>query len=720
MVFTRRLDNMKNLPLEELSIKDLFYSAQKNTFEIPIYQRNYAWEKDQVNALVNDVNDACTQDNMQPYYIGTLVSYNKGDNVFEIIDGQQRLTTIWLILTAMDEVPKNTLTYRARKKSTSTLKLISQKQEQLKDKSAYEKDLGIESGYKFAKTALSNIANLEKFKKYFLDKVRIIHYQVPKDIDLNHYFEVMNSRGEQLEKHEIVKAKLMSKLSQEQDRKIFGEIWDACAQMSSYLQKKIPEKFSSEIFTNDLSFFKLENYENLRVLENSISDNNNITINSIIDGSLIDSNKENGDYDNYADFQKLIDFPNFLFIVLKLYNIENKQEGYTNLNDKDLISAFEKSFSNESASPYEIESNIKEFIFKLLKAKFLLDTFIVHHANEDDNKLNNPCKLQKYFYRAKTNDSKAQTYPKNLCSDDANDLTQLYLVQLLSMFEVTYTPYQRKNYLLYCLQFLFNEYKEDRVSSNNVDAYIKELTTKYKDFLNNLADNYFFGIYIQGKNFDEAAGSLRDSKKEDNFDVIDNIRKFDSKYVNGVCNSIEAESGKEIKKEIPPLFVFNYLDYKIWKLYAETIRGKNLKKGTPELNNFFYKLGCSDLEIDIFKSFYFSRTRNSLEHYSPQALASKDTNPDDTQINCLGNYAMIGREANSSGSDWNPKTKNDHYLNNEKKINPVSVSSLKFLVMMKICSEHNEWAWNEIQEHQKKMLMILFDIDENDLTQYLQ
>lgn len=116
MVFTRRLDNMKNLPLEELSIKDLFYSAQKNTFEIPIYQRNYAWEKDQVNALVNDVNDACTQDNMQPYYIGTLVSYNKGDNVFEIIDGQQRLTTIWLILTAMDEVPKNTLTYRARKK----------------------------------------------------------------------------------------------------------------------------------------------------------------------------------------------------------------------------------------------------------------------------------------------------------------------------------------------------------------------------------------------------------------------------------------------------------------------------------------------------------------------------------------------------------------------------------------------------------------------------
>ena len=43
-------------------------------------------------------------------------------------------------------------------------------------------------------------ADIESFKSFFLDKVHIIHYRVPKDVDLNHYFEVMNSRGEQLEK----------------------------------------------------------------------------------------------------------------------------------------------------------------------------------------------------------------------------------------------------------------------------------------------------------------------------------------------------------------------------------------------------------------------------------------------------------------------------------------------------------------------------------------
>ena len=43
-------------------------------------------------------------------------------------------------------------------------------------------------------------ADMEAFQDFFLNKVHIIHYRVPKDVDLNHYFEVMNSRGERLEK----------------------------------------------------------------------------------------------------------------------------------------------------------------------------------------------------------------------------------------------------------------------------------------------------------------------------------------------------------------------------------------------------------------------------------------------------------------------------------------------------------------------------------------
>ena len=48
-----------SLPLKELSIKDVFNGSENVKYEIPIYQRNYAWEKDEIAALVRDVWDAC-------------------------------------------------------------------------------------------------------------------------------------------------------------------------------------------------------------------------------------------------------------------------------------------------------------------------------------------------------------------------------------------------------------------------------------------------------------------------------------------------------------------------------------------------------------------------------------------------------------------------------------------------------------------------------------
>ncbi len=119
-----------SLPLNEITIRELFFDNEKHIYEIPVYQRNYAWEKDEIAALIQDVYDSYLKHKQQEqvYYIGTLVSYHKGDNVFEIIDGQQRLTTIRLILAALEEFNildvqyTSRLTYRARKKADETLK----------------------------------------------------------------------------------------------------------------------------------------------------------------------------------------------------------------------------------------------------------------------------------------------------------------------------------------------------------------------------------------------------------------------------------------------------------------------------------------------------------------------------------------------------------------------------------------------------------------------
>ena len=104
---------MKTLPLHELSINEI-YNVEKAIYEIPIYQRNYAWGQDEISALIQDVYDAYKA-NKSTYYIGTLVTFHKGDNIYEVIDGQQRLTTIYLLLKVLDVQCQNNLTYRARK-----------------------------------------------------------------------------------------------------------------------------------------------------------------------------------------------------------------------------------------------------------------------------------------------------------------------------------------------------------------------------------------------------------------------------------------------------------------------------------------------------------------------------------------------------------------------------------------------------------------------------
>ncbi len=62
----------------------------------------------------------------------------------------------------------------------------------------------IMNGYEIIKKKLEKLENekkLEDFFNYLKQKVQILRVEVPQDTDLNHYFEIMNNRGEQLEKH---------------------------------------------------------------------------------------------------------------------------------------------------------------------------------------------------------------------------------------------------------------------------------------------------------------------------------------------------------------------------------------------------------------------------------------------------------------------------------------------------------------------------------------
>ena len=348
------------------------------------------------------------------------------------------------------------------------------------------------------------------------------------------------------------------------------------------------------------------------------------------------------------------------------------------LDDKELLSEFIDKGNMQS-------DDVKKFAFNLLKVRFLLDNYIVHHSNEDDMFDSNPWKLQVWH---KSKEAKSAQL-KNLSDDES---TNDRLVHLLSMFEVSFSAKQRKNYLFYCLFFLLMSQEKN--------------INKYVNFVEELANNYFCKVYLNKKNlnaintplpgsFDEVilSNNNTDSLSVSNF----NAEKFATIYGNGsnISNGV-------------PLFIFNYLDFKIWSEYEVQLRGKKLVERSKERNEFFSKLGCSDFGLDVFDKFYFSRTRRSLEHYYPQAMVKGKCCLNMNQINCIGNYAMIGSEANSSGSNWSPKTKLDHYLDSSGKINQISVASLKFMIMMQMCRDRQKWEFEEISEHQKKMMDILF------------
>lgn len=660
---------------------------------IPVYQRNYAWEEDEITALIKDVYDSAVKNANAPYYIGTLVTYKRGDNQYEVIDGQQRLTTIYIILKALAKITKdpniatlrNKLTYGARKVSASTIEKLDRYPD-LGD----EVDGGIRNGYQYAEKALNSIVSASErktFVDYFLHKVHIIHYEVPKDVDLNHYFEVMNSRGEQLEKHEIVKSILGQNLKDKTELATFSRVWEACSEMNMYIQQTFEDQ---EVFGEKFETLRkeIDSFEKIPAQSESAGKE---TILHLLDKPTNKLN-DSSESDQKDKFQPIIDFPNFLLIVLKITRMEDHRSfdptGFV-LDDKELLNEFRVAL----AHVYDKAEFARKFAFNLLRARYYLDNYIVHHTlNDRELSGDNPWKLQYFHYEKK------KGYPLNL----ADGVVQDELVHLLSMFEVTFTPKQRKNYLFYCLLYLFR----------NGDPKV----TDYLDFLQGLADKYFYDVYLSRSCLNERNQPVPNAfdnviLKNGELNVDDFNYRIDYRIV---FEDIYRQGCMDI-----PLFVFNYTDYILWRKYSDTLRGKKTKKGDRDRVGFFNELGCSDFELDPFNNFYFSRTRKSLEHYYPQAKAGEGKKLSSEEINCFGNFAMIGAEANSSGSNWDPKTKLDHY--SDGKSDPVSVASLKFKIMMQMCRDNEsailkgeldrepnmEWNYEDIQNHQNKMLDII-------------
>ena len=233
-------------------------------YTIPLYQRAYAWEDKQLVQLIEDIQDVAENAH---YYIGSLI-VSKQSGKYEVVDGQQRLTSLYLLLNCLGIRVKPTLTFACREKSNYTLRNIEELL--LENRSKLDMDR-VESGIQRGVKILSHELGKADFDKESfikkLAKVIVYRIEVPENTDLNRYFEIMNTRGEQLEQHDILKATLMSYLSDESEKRLFAKIWDACSDMTGYVQMHFVSKNNAvreAIFSGEWNWMPPKNWSNYK------------------------------------------------------------------------------------------------------------------------------------------------------------------------------------------------------------------------------------------------------------------------------------------------------------------------------------------------------------------------------------------------------------------------------------------------------------------------
>lgn len=93
-----------SINVDKRSVKQLLETGKNKRFIIPEYQRPYAWSDEQIQVLFDDLTEYTlntTEDENNTYFLGTIVSYENDNKEQEIIDGQQRITSLLLLLRAI-------------------------------------------------------------------------------------------------------------------------------------------------------------------------------------------------------------------------------------------------------------------------------------------------------------------------------------------------------------------------------------------------------------------------------------------------------------------------------------------------------------------------------------------------------------------------------------------------------------------------------------------
>ena len=618
-------------------------------YTIPLYQRAYAWEDKQLVQLIEDIQDVAEDAN---YYIGSLI-VAKQNNKYEVVDGQQRLTSLFLLLNCLGVNVKPTLTFACREKSNYTLRNI----EELLTENRSKLDMDrIESGIQRGVKILSHDIAKDDFDKesfmHKLAKVIVYRIEVPENTDLNRYFEIMNTRGEQLEQHDILKATLMSNLSDDAEKGLFAKIWDACSDMTGYVQMHFISKNNAvreAIFSGEWNWMPSSKWTNYKkVMKVDSNEAVGHSIKTIIDKDFkVEDDEGYTDGDVRVRFESIIEFPYFLLHTLKVFialqGIEHiDQEAKITdelLDDKKLIDAFNRVFTYGVTAEGKLVDNKEEFtrryILCLLRTRYLFDKYIVKREYANDS-TDGEWSLKSLYVSGQQ--SKKKPYYRNSKFtksgewNSTNDWRNKTNIMMQSALRVSYTSPKVMHWITKLLIWLS---EDDCKHIKNDDI------TKFDVVAENVAI---------------------ESVKENFFSVCD-----DGVYAMGVNT---------------PHIVFNYLDYLLW--YYD-------REGKKKYSDFTFEF------------------RNSVEHWYPQNPSEGTFESWKDGVDQFGNLCIIQRNVNSKFSNMSPEAKKSTFKD------MISKGSIKLRIMSELTEKDDDkvaslyWKETMYKKHEEEMLNLLME-----------
>lgn len=623
--------------------KTLF--EQGDNYVIPRYQRAYAWEEKEIIQIIDDINDIDINTGNN-YYIGSLiVSRVKGkENTFEVVDGQQRLTTLFLVLQYMVHanlldcgIGEQTISFDCRTKSNNTLdniKSILNGNDKCDDEEKM-REPSIIHGIKIIRKKFEENDNLAQDFQRRLERVVLYRIEVPEHTDLNRYFEIMNTRGEQLEQHDILKAKLMGYLEKfDEERELFARIWNACSDMTGYVQMHFSTKERNNIFGSNWNNRPADNWEE-KCYEDCLkcngSNGDNATIKDII-GSTFKVNNIDGTLDNGSNirFDSIIDFSHFLLHTLRVF-IKRRETNIdlgNLLDDKKLITDFEKVINESTSSDGDKANFSRKFIVHLLQARYLFDKSIIKREytgedNEGEWSLKElGCSDKKPYYK---NTVMKKPKEKNYWQKKSETRNKESLM-IQSALRVSYTSPKVMHWITELLNWLF-ENNDISLLVEKAEEIAAQAT--YKGFLEN--EDFKLGVQT-------------------------------------------------------PHIVFNYLDYLLWKGDYENFLDK--KNTTQEYSDFEFEF------------------RNSVEHWYPQH-PSEGTVEQWSEKDRFGNLCIISRNVNSKFSNLPPSSKINTYKNLVNK-GSIKLRLMGGIISDKNNTNPNKnWRDKDCGQHEEKMIDIL-------------